>query len=184
MSKRTDFAFKSLNILAWFIFVGLCIETGGLMVNAFIPLFVNPMASARFWGGRNLYALYQFNESHFVTIVLLLIIVSILKSILFYLIVNIFHKKSLNLSNPFNEQLGRFLFNLSYLALGIGIFSWWGNNFNNWLKMIGKTVLSQDLYNIKFEGADVWIFMATILLIFALIFKKGVELQSENDLTV
>ena len=50
--------------------------------------------------------------------------------------------------------------------------------------MIGKTVLSQDLYNIKFEGGDVWIFMATILLIFALIFKKGIELQSENDLTV
>lgn len=184
MSKGTDFAFKSLNILAWFIFVGLCIETGGLIVNAFISLFINPMASSRFWGGRNLYALYQFNQSHFVTIVSLLIIVSILKSILFYLIVNIFHKKSLNLSNPFNEQLGRFLFNLSYLALGIGIFSWWGNNFNNWLKMIDKTVLSQDLYNIKFEGADVWIFMATILLIFALIFKKGIELQTENDLTV
>jgi uncharacterized membrane protein len=38
--------------------------------------------------------------------------------------------------------------------------------------------------NIQFEGADVWLFMGVILTIFALIFKKGIELQSENDLTV
>ena len=184
MSKGTNFAFKSLNILAWIIFIGLCIETGGLIVNAIISLFINPMASARFWGNRNLYELYQFNQSHFVTIVILLIIVSTLKSILFYLIVHLFHKKKLNLNNPFNEQLGRALFNIGYLALGIGLFSWWGNNFSKWLKMVGQNALTQTFGNIKFEGADVWLFMAIILLIFGMIFKKGIELQSENDLTV
>ena len=34
------------------------------------------------------------------------------------------------------------------------------------------------------EGADVWLFMGVILIIFAMIFKKGIEIQSENDLTV
>jgi ABC-type multidrug transport system fused ATPase/permease subunit len=184
MSKGTNFAFKSFNVLAWIIFIGLCIETGGLIVNAIISLFINPMASSRFWGNRNLYELYQFNQSHFITIVVLLIIVSILKSILFYLIVNLFHKKKLNLNNPFNEQLGRSLFNIGYLALGIGLFSWWGNNFSKWLKMNGQTVLTNTFENIKFEGADVWLFMAIILLVFGMIFKKGIELQSENDLTV
>ena len=184
MSKRTDFAFKSVNVVSWIIFIGLCIETGGLIVNAIISLFINPMASSRFWGNRNLYELYQFNQSYFVTIIVLLIIVSTLKSTLFYLIVNLFHKKKLNLNNPFNEQFGRYIFQLGYLATGIGIFSWWGNNFSKWLKMIGKTVLTQSFENIKFEGADVWLFMAIILLIFGMIFKKGIELQSENDLTV
>jgi hypothetical protein len=184
MSKTNDFVFKSLNVLAWVIFIGLCIEAGGLIVNAIISLFINPMASSRFWGNRNLYSLYQFNQSHFVSIVVLLIIVSILKCILFYIIVNLFHKKKLNLSYPFNQNMGKSLFNIGYLALGIGLFSWWGNNFSNWLKVIGKNVLAQSFENIKFEGADIWLFMAVILLIFGMIFKKGIELQSENDLTV
>lgn len=184
MSKITDFAFKSLNVLAWIIFIGLCIETGGLIVNAILSLFINPMASSKFWGNRNLYELYQFNQSHFVTIVVLLIIVSMLKSIMFYVIVNLFHKKKLNLTNPFNEQLGRVLFNIGYLALGIGLFSWWGNNFSKWLKTVGQNALTQTFENINFEGGDVWLFMAIILFIFGMIFKKGIELQSENDLTV
>ena len=184
MLIKTDFLFKVLNVIAWIIFVALCIDSGGLIVNFFIILFINPMAASKFWGGLNLSPLYNFNQSHFVTIVALLIIVSVLKSILFYLIVNIFHKKKLNLANPFNEQLGRYIFNLSYLAFGIGLFSYWGNNFSNWLKLIGQSSLSQTIQNIKFEGADVWLFMGVILIIFAMIFKKGIELQSENELTV
>ncbi len=184
MSKGTNFAFKSLNVLAWIIFIGLCIDTGGFVVNAIVSIFFKPMASAHFWGTLNLYELYQFNESHFVTLVSLLIIVSGLKSTMFYVIVQIFHKKSLNLNNPFNEQLGRALFNIAYLALGIGLFSWWGNNFSKWLQMIGQQVLTQTFEDIKFGGADVWLFMAIILIIFGMIFKKGIELQSENDLTV
>ena len=184
MLKRTDFAFKSVNVISWIIFIGLCIETGGLIVNAIISLFINPTASLRFWGNRNLYELYQFNQIYFVTIIVLLIIVSLLKSILFYFIINIFHKKKLNLNNPFNEQLGKYIFKIGYLATGIGLFSWWGNNFSKWLKMIGQNVLTHSSENLKFEGADIWLFMAIILLIFGMIFKKGIELQSENELTV
>ena len=33
MSKRNNFVFKGLHIVAWIIFVGLCIEAGGLLVN-------------------------------------------------------------------------------------------------------------------------------------------------------
>ncbi len=184
MSKSTDLFFKTLNILAWIIFVGLCIESGGIIVNAFISLFVNPVASSKFWGGRNLFELYNFNQSYFVTMVVLMIIVSVLKSIMFYFIVNLFHKKKLNLSSPFNETLGKYIFNLSYLAFGIGLFTYWGNEFSNWLENASNGTLSPSIQNLKFEGADVWLFMGVILIIFAMIFKKGIALQSENDLTV
>ena len=40
------------------------------------------------------------------------------------------------------------------------------------------------LENLNFDGSDVWIFMGITLLLFAKIFKKGVELQNENDFTV
>lgn len=182
--KINEILFKGLNILAWIIFVGLCIESGGLIVNAYISLFINHAASSKFWGGIDLYELYKFNQSHFVTIVVLMIIVSILKSILFYLIVNIFHKKKLNLSAPFNETLGTYIFNLSYLAFGIGLFSYWGFKFSNNLNLNAVTPLIRNMQKLQFQGADVWLFMGVILLIFAMIFKKGIEIQSENDLTV
>ena len=184
MSSRTDFFLKTLHVIAWIIFIGLCIESGGLIVNAFISLFINPLVSSKFWGGMNLYPLYQFNQRYFVTIVALLIIVSILKSILFYLIVNLFHKKKLNLSAPFNETLGKYIFTLSYLVFGIGLFTYWGNNLVSWLSINLNVSSFPSIRNIQFEGADVWLFMGVILTIFALIFKKGIELQSENDLTV
>ena len=184
MSIKTDFFLKTLHVIAWIIFVGLCIDAGGLMVNTYVTLFVNPEASARFWGGMKLYPLYKFNQSHYVTFVSLLIIVAILKSILFYLIVNLFHKKKLNLSTPFNKTLGKHIFLLSYLAFGIGLFSGWGNNFSNWLMGISNGSISESVQVSTFEGADVWIFMGVILIIFALIFKKGIEIQSENEFTV
>ena len=184
MSKSIDLFFKTLNILAWIIFIGLCIESGGIIVNAFISLFINPVASSKFWGNINLYELYKFNQSHFITMVVLMIIVSLLKSIMFYLIVTLFHKKKLNLSSPFNETFGKYIFNLSYLAFGIGLFTYWGNHFSNWLQNASNGTLSLTIQNIKFEGADVWLFMGVILIIFAMIFKKGIALQSENDLTV
>jgi hypothetical protein len=33
-------------------------------------------------------------------------------------------------------------------------------------------------------GADVWLFMGVILYIIAQIFKRGIEIQAENELTV
>lgn len=184
MSRKTDFFLKTLYVIAWIIFVGLCIDAGGLIVNTYVTLFINPEASARFWGGMKLLPLYKFNQSHYVTFVSLLIIVAILKSILFYLIVNLFHKKKLNLSSPFNKTLGKHIFLLSYLAFGIGLFSGWGNNFSNWLMGISNGSISESIQYLNFEGADVWIFMGVILIIFALIFKKGIEIQSENEFTV
>ena len=184
MSIKTDFFLKTLYVIAWIIFVGLCIDAGGLIVNTYVTLFVNPEASARFWGGMKLLPLYKFNQSHYVTFVSLLIIVAILKSILFYLIVNLFHKKKLNLSSPFNKTLGKHIFLLAYLAFGIGLFSGWGNNFSNWLRGISNGSISESIQISTFEGADVWIFMGVILIIFALIFKKGIEIQSEKEFTV
>jgi len=38
--------------------------------------------------------------------------------------------------------------------------------------------------HLRLAGADVWLFMGVILLVIAQIFRKGIEIQDENDLTV
>ena len=78
--------------------------------------------------------------------------------------------------------MGRFIFNVSYLALGLGIFAYSGVNYTKWL--VTQKVEMPDIQNMGLGGADVWLFMGVTLYVLAQIFKRGIEIQEENDLTV
>ena len=71
---------------------------------------------------------------------------------------------------------------LSYLALGIGLFSLYGFKYTVWLTSQG--VKLADLQALRIAGADVWLFMAIILFVIVQIIKRGIEIQTENDLTI
>ena len=169
-------------VLAWIIFIGLGIDAGGFLVNTFFTLFVNSIGSSYFWNHINLSSLYQFNQSYFVTLTSLISIVAVLKAILFYLIIKIIHDKKLNLAQPFNKEVNRFIFNVAYLVLGIGFFAIWGTSFSE--KMVQQSVTIPSIQHLKIAGGDVWLFMGITLLVIAQIFKRGIEIQEENDLTV
>ena len=51
-----------------------------------------------------------------------------------------------------------------------------------WLRLNGIYVPSVEELHIG--GADVWLFMSVVLFVIAQIFKRGIEIQTENDLTV
>ncbi len=171
-----------LYVLSWIIFIGLSIEAGGFLVNTFFTLFINPVSSSYFWNHIDLSSLYQFNQSYFVTLTSLISIVAVLKAILFYLIIKIIHDKKLNLAQPFNKEVNRFIFSVAYLTLGIGFFAIWGSNFSE--KIIQQGVTIPSIQHLKIAGGDVWLFMGITLLVIAQIFKRGIEIQNENDLTV
>ena len=105
-----------------------------------------------------------------------------MKCLLFYLIINILHDNKLNLSQPFNKEVGRFIANVSYLALGIGLFSWWGIKQAEWF--VGQGVALPDIQTLGIGGEDVWLFMGVTLLVIAQIFMREIEIQEENELTV
>ena len=111
-----------------------------------------------------------------------MIIVAVLKAIMFYLIVKLFADKKLNISQPFSMALRRFILNLAYLALGIGLFSHSGFEYSVWLTKQG--LATADLQSLHIAGADVWLFLAVILYVIVQIVKRGIEIQNENDLTV
>ncbi len=173
---------KILNILSWIIFIGLCIEAGGIIFNAFFTHFINPDAAKSFWKEIDLSNLYSYDYGYFFVATTLMSIVAIMKAILFYLIVKILYDKKLNLLDPFNKELRNLILNVSYLTLGIGIFSFWGINYTVWL--INLNVRMPNFEDLGFSGADVWVFMSVILFVIAQIFKRGIELQEESDLTI
>lgn len=179
----TNQILKVLQILSWIIFFGLCVEAGGITVNTFITLFINPAGVENFWEGKDyLSGLYKFDHGHFLVITLIMIIVAVLKAIMFYLIVKLFVAKRLNLSQPFSMELRHFILLLSYLALGIGLFSHSGFKYSLWLAKQG--VQSANLQSLGIAGADVWLFMSVILFVIVQIIKRGIEIQTENDLTI
>ena len=176
---------KILLFLSWIIFAGLGIEAGGFITKTFANLMLPPEEAAKFWRQADLTALYRHNQSHYVMLASIVIITTILKTLMFYFIVrilHIWHYKKLNLSKPFNDDVRRFVLTIAYLALGIGIFSFWGSKFSG--QMVSQGVAIPDIQQLRLGGADVWLFMGVILFVIAQIFKRGIEIQTENELTV
>ena len=171
-----------LNIITWLIFVGVCIEAGGFLFNTFYTLFVGPQNAEFFWNRLDLSSLYKFDRGHFFTETTLINIVAVLRAIMFFVIVKFLYDKKLDLSKPFNLHMRRFILNIGYLALGISFFSSWGTNYTDWL--VSKGVTMPSTHQLRIAGADVWLFMSVVLFVIAQIFKRGIELQTENDLTV
>ena len=182
MSARSQFFYKVWHVLAWVIFLGLCIEAGGIVFNTAFTLFINPLGASNFWEGLDLSALYKFSEGRYVTVTVLMCIVSCLKAIMFYQIVSLFHRKKLDLKHPFSEAMKGCIELIAYVALGVAFFGFWGEAVVR--KIMEEGVSMPYVGELKFGGADVWLFMGVVLLIFSSIFKRGIELQKENDLTV
>jgi hypothetical protein len=173
---------KTLYLLSWIIFVGVCVEAGGFIFNAFFTLVLNPVDAKHFWQEVDLSGLYAYDHGHFFAETFAMSIVAVLRAVMFYLIIKLLHDDKLNMEKPFSRETLRFIFSMSYIALLIGLFSWWGVKYSEWLTKQG--VKMPGIQYLRLAGADVWLFMSVILYVIAQIFKRGKEIQSENDLTV
>ncbi len=171
-----------LRILCWIIFIGLCIEAGGILFNLFYTLLYNPIGAGFFWNQIDFSSLYQFDKGHFIVVTSIMSIVSILKALMFYLIIRIIENKELSLTSPFNHSVRKFILLEAFISFGIGFFSNYGLNYTEWLA--NQNIKMPTIHLLKIAGGDVWLFMGVILFVIAYIFKRGIELQEENDLTV
>ena len=178
----TQHLLKVLNVISWIIFIGLCIEAGGIIFNTFYVLGINPAGAHNFWKGIDLSNLLESDKGYFIHIAILMSIVAIFQAILFYLIVKTFHSKNVDLKQPFNPALINLISNSAYLAIGIGCFSKWGSKSIFWIEQKGIQLPGAEA--LGFGGADVWLFMGVTLLVIGQFFKRGAELQSENELTI
>lgn len=164
------------------IFIGLCIDAGGYVFNTLYVLFYNPIGVNQFWNRMDMSGIYEFNNWYFIFLLIITIVVSIIKCFIFYIIVKIFVDKQLNFTQPFNKTLGNYLVKITKLALSVAVVSNIGTRFYDWL--IEQSISLPSVEQLRFDGDDEWFFMAVILYVFSQIFKKGIELQSENELTV
>ncbi len=178
MSKTNDFVFIGLHVVAWIIFVGLCIEAGGLLVNFFFHLY-NPDVIPKLYQKLNLTEMYHQSDMAFYGIYSIILAISILKAYLFYIVIMLMHK--MDLSKPFNTYVSRQILRMSYYTLTIGLLSYIAGHYANTLMHKGYIT---DNLNPFWTDSQAFIVMGAVIYIIATIFKKGVDIQNENDLTV
>ena len=178
MSKRNNLLFNSLHVVAWVIFVGLCIEAGGLIVNFFFSLF-KPEFVQNLYQKLDLTEMYKDSKLAFFGVYSFILFISILKAFLFYIVIRLMHK--MDLSKPFNTFVSNQILQISYYTLSIGLFSLIARQITKYLMHHGFVTNSLNQF---WVDSQAFILMGAVIYIIATIFKKGVAIQNENDLTV
>ncbi len=178
MSKRNNFIFKGLHIVAWIIFVGLCIEAGGLAVNFVFSLF-KPEFVQNLYQKLDLSQMYNRSQWAFFKMYSFILVISFLKAYLFYVVIRLLSK--LNLAKPFNSYVADQITKISYYTLSIGLISYIAQQTAKYLQSRGFEI---DILNQFLADSQAYILMAAVIYVIATIFSRGVEMQNEHDLTV
>ena len=178
MSKTNNFVFWSLYVVAWLIFVGLSIEAGGLLVNFFFSI-CRPEFVQHLYQKLDLSEMYSNSKLVFFSVYSFILIISILKAILFYVVIRLMHK--MDLSKPFNTFVAKQILLMSYITLSIGLFSYIGRELIKNIEHYG--FVTNNLSNFWVDS-QAFILMGAVIYIIAVIFKKGIEIQTENELTI
>ena len=108
-----------------------------------------------------------------------IISLAVLKALLFYIVISLMHK--MDLLKPFSNYVSKQILLLSYYTIVIGLLSYLARQFvTNFVQSSQETFRLNEFWN----DSQAFILMGAVIYIIAVIFKKGVEMQNENDLTI
>lgn len=177
MKQNNKILFTVLTVIAWIIFVGLCVEAGALLTN-FVYTFFKPEAIHNLYQKLDLSAMYNNNPWDFYRVFSYIIFIAVIKAYLFYLVVMMVHK--INLKKPFTYEVANQIKQISLFTFVIGLLSYMGKTWT--AKQFETTAVINELAPFWVDS-KAFVLMGAVIYIIAVIFKSGVEMQSENDLT-
>jgi hypothetical protein len=178
MLKRNEFIWNAIQTICWLIFAGLCVQTGALIFNYVYSLF-RPIATHNLHLGLNLSTLYDQSKTIYSLLFFLIIALSALKAVVFYFVLRIF--KRIKLVKPFTGAVSELITTISYYAFAVGVLSYLAHEFSQKVSAKGYDINMVERY---WSDSGAYLMMSAILFVIALIFRKGIELQSENELTI
>lgn len=167
-----------ITIVIWSIFIGLCIKAGALLFTFVYSLF-NPVVAQDLFEGLNLYELLNQHFWNYIGVMSFIVLIAGQKAHLFYLMILVFLK--INLVHPFSKEVSKRISEISYMALQIGLSIILASTYLKWLEKRSFDIPSLDGY---LGGAFEYLLMAALIYAIAQVFKRGVEIQAENELTV
>lgn len=178
MTLNNNFIFRVLQIIAWIIFVGLCIEAGALVVNFIFSIF-KPEMVKNLYQKLDLSAMYAKSQWTFYSTYSFILFIAGLKAHLFYTVIMLMQK--IDLEKPFSEFVSKKIMTIASTTFSIGIISYVARQTTKTLIHYGYSI---DQLNPFWEDSQAFVLMGGVIYVIAVIFKRGVTLQTENDLTV
>jgi hypothetical protein len=178
MSKRNDFIWKGIQTVCWLIFAGYCVQTGALLFNFIYSLF-NPVATHNLHLGLDLSSLYGQSQIIYTIVFVVIIAVSALKASTLFIALKLF--KKLNLEKPFSPTVAAIITTITTFMFSVGIISILAHELFKKLTARGFDVGLAERYC---HDGGAYLVMSAIVFVIALIFKRGIDLQNESELTV
>jgi hypothetical protein len=177
-TKKNNFVFTILSVVAWIIFVGLCIEAGALIVNFIFSLY-RPEMVHNLYQKMDLSQMYDRSKAAFYSMYSFVLVIAVLKAYLFYILVRLTWK--LDLEKPFSSFVSKQISQISYFTVSIGLLSYIARETAKNLQQHGYELDQLDKF---WVDSSAFILMAAVVYVIALIFKKGIEIQAENEFTI
>ncbi len=177
MKTRTETILLVSKFLAILGGIGYAIIFGG-QLTTLVASFINPdWAKRTYEVDLNLFSIRDHSTAYYVCAMCLKIAVSALKAIIWYVVFELLSK--LKLQTPFSLEVEKKLEKIAYLLLGVWIVSsfFW----KTYIYYLSKDTGIQLPAN---NTGDEYLFMAAMIYIISQIFKRGIEIQEENQLTV
>ena len=174
MSINTTQILTAMKIVFWVVFIGLLVQSGALLVTYIISLNT-PEAPQNLYLNLDLSELYTQSLWMYTSFLSFLIIIGAMKAYLAYLVVQILTK--IDMKKPFSTFVADLIIKISHTALSIGFVCLIAQGYT---KYLAKSVTE---FNHNWYAGE-FLFLSAIIFIIAQIFKKGIEIQTENELTI
>lgn len=167
-----------LTIIIWSIFIGLCIKGGTLLFTSVYSIF-SPSVAKDLYKGLDLSVIREWHKGYYIVAVSLLIGILASKAYIFFLVIRVFLK--IDLVHPFSKEVSILISKIGKVTVQVGVliiiamayFRWLSSNTSHWPATGGFL-----------SGSFEFLIMGAVIYAIAMVFKRGVEIQSENELTV
>jgi hypothetical protein len=177
MKTKTETILTVSKILAFMGMIWYSILWGS-QLTTLIASFINPeWAKHTYEVDLNLFSIREHNSGFYVCAMCLTIAVSVLKALIWYVVFALLSK--LKLETPFSMEVEKKLERIAYLLLGVWIVG--GFFWKTYMYYLSRdTGIQLPASN----STDEYLFMAAMIYIISQVFKRGIEIQEENQLTV
>lgn len=174
INSKTTFILKAMRVIAWIAFIGFLIQ-GLAILGLTIFTSIKNIGAEDFYDHADLSVLFDYSEFQFIVFNSFVVIGYILKALVWFFVIKTLTQ--FNLNQPFTMNVIGRLEQISVVSLGVWIISMIANGHQNYI--LHRT---GEFFGEKATGE--FLFMAGLVFVISQIFKRGIEIQAENELTV
>lgn len=179
MKTKSTYVLKILDVIAWVVFLGLCIKAGALLYSFYVSMHLNEIAAKNLYMGLNLFELKEVNSIAYATLVLSIVAIIIAQALLFYTVIQIFRK--INFISPFHESISKLIKKMALYSLIIGLLSVLAMAY---AEQFGDKGMYFPHLSEHIGQGSAFLFFGGILYFIYQLFLRGIALQQENELTI